>query len=155
MGKNVKPVVNPPRKIPYALKNKVKNELNRLKKMRVIKKVKEPTEGVNSLVVVEKPNKTVRLCLDPRELNKSILREHFPLNTVEEVAAKVKNGKIYSVFDASDGYWQIRLTKESQKYTTFNSPFGRYKYLRLPLGIKSSSKVFQRTISQTLENIDG
>ena len=110
---------------------------------------------MNSLVVVEKPNKSVRLCLDPRELNKSILREHFPMKTVEEVAAKVKNAKIYSVLDASNGYWQIRLTKDSQKYTTFNSPFGRYKYLRLPFGIKSSSEVFQRTISQILENIDG
>ena len=155
VDKNAKPVVNPPRKIPYALKNKVKNELNRLEKMRVIKKVTEPTEWVNSLVVVEKPNKSVRLCLDPRELNKSILREHFPMKTVEEVAAKVKNAKIYSVLDASNGYWQIRLTKDSQKYTTFNSPFGRYKYLRLPFGIKSSSEVFQRTISQILENIEG
>ena len=74
---------------------------------------------------------------------------------MEEVAAKVKNAKIYSVLDASNGYWQIRLTKDSQKYTTFNSPFGRYKYLRLPFDIKSSSEVFQRTISQILENIDG
>ena len=155
LDKNAKPVVNPPREIPYALKNKVKNELNRLEKMKVIKKVTEPTEWVNSLVVVEKPNKSVRLCLDPRELNKSILREHFPMKTVEEVAAKVKNAKIYSVLDASNGYWQIRLTKDSQKYTTFNSPFGRYKYLRLPFGIKSSSEVFQRTISQILENIEG
>ena len=155
LDKNAKPVVNPPRKIPYALKNKVKNELSRLEKMRVIKKVTEPTEWVNSLVVVEKPNKSVRLCLDPRELNKSILREHFPMKTVEEVAAKVKNAKVYSVLDASNGYWQIRLTKDSQKYTTFNSPFGRYKYLRLPFGIKSSSEVFQRTIFQILENIDG
>ena len=71
LDKNAKPVVNPPRKIPYALK-KVKNELNRLEKMRVIKEVTEPTEWVNSLVVVEKLNKNVRLCLDPRELNKSI-----------------------------------------------------------------------------------
>ena len=77
------------------------------------------------------------------------------MKTVEEVAAKVKNAKIYSVLGASNGYWQIRLTKDSQKYTTFNSPCGRYKYLRLPFGIKSSSEVFQRTISQILENIDG
>ena len=111
--------------------------------MRVIEKVSEPTEWVNSLVVVEKPNKKVRYCLDQRDLNKSILREHYPMKTVEEVAAKVDNAKVYRVLDASNGYWQIKLSKDSQKYSTFNSPFGRYKYLRLPFGIKSSSEVFQ------------
>lgn len=155
IDKEAKPVIHPPRKIPYALKNKVKNELNRLEKMRVIEKVTEPTEWVNSLVVVEKPNKDVRLCLDPRDLNKSVLREHYPMKTVEEVAAKVSTAKMYSVLDASNGYWQIKLSKDSQKYTTFNTPFGRYKYLRLPFGISSSSEVFQRTVSQILENIEG
>ena len=75
---DAKPVVHPPRKIPFAMKNKVKNKLSQLERMRVIEKVSEPTEWVNSLVVVEKPNKTVRLCLDPRELKKSILREYYP-----------------------------------------------------------------------------
>ena len=58
---------------------------------------------MNSLVVIEKPNKSVRLCLDPRELNKSILREHFPLKTMEEIKAKIKNVKVYNVLDASKG----------------------------------------------------
>ena len=55
----------------------------------------------------------VRLCLYSRELNKNILREHFPMKTVEEVAAKVKNAKVYSILDALNSYWQIRLTKVS------------------------------------------
>ena len=155
LDKDAKSAVHPPRKIPFALKNKVKNELSRLESMRVIQKVSEPTEWVNSLVVVEKPNKDVRLCLVPIDLNKNILREHYPMKTVEEVAAKVNNAKVYSVIDASNGYWQIKLSKVSQKYTTFNTPFGRYKYLRLPFGIKSSSEVFQRTVSQIIENLDG
>ena len=77
------------------------------------------------------------------------------MKTVEEVAAKVNNAKVYSVLDASNGYWQIKLSKDSQKYTTFNTLFGRYKYVRLPFGIKSSSEVFQRTVSQIIENLDG
>ena len=145
LDKDAKPVV-PPRKIPFAMKTKVKDKLSRLERMRVIEKVSEPTEWVNSLVVEEKPNKRVRLCLDPRDLNKSILREHYPMKTVEEVAAKANNAKVYSVLDASNGYWQMKLSKDSQKYTTFNTPFVRYKHLRLPFGIKSSSEVFQRTV---------
>ena len=67
----------------------------------------------------------------------------------------MNNAKVYSVLDASNGYWQIKLSKDSQKYTTFNTPSGRHTYLRLPFGIKSSSEVFQRTVSQILENLDG
>ena len=59
LDKDANPVVHPPRKIPFALKNKVKNELSRLERMRVIQKVSEPTEWVNPLVMVEKPNKDV------------------------------------------------------------------------------------------------
>ena len=72
LDKDAKTVVHPPRKFPFALKNKVKNELSRLERMRVIQNVSEPTEWVKSLVVVEKPNKDVQLCLDPRDLSKSI-----------------------------------------------------------------------------------
>ena len=55
----------------------------------VIRKAEEPTEWVSSLVVVEKPNGKVRLCLDPRDLNKAIQREHYPMETGEEVAAEL------------------------------------------------------------------
>ena len=110
------------------MKNKVMDYLSRLKRMRVIEKVSEPTEWVNSLVLIEKPNKKVRLCLDPRNLNKSILREHYPMKTVVEVAEKVENAKVYSILCASYGYWHIKLSIDSQKYTTFNTPFRRYKY---------------------------
>ena len=103
LEKDAKPVVHPQWKISFAMKNKVKNELSRLERMRVIEKVSEPTEWVNSLVVVEKPNKSEQLCLDPRNLNKSILQEHYPMKTAEEVAAKVNNAKVYSVLDASNG----------------------------------------------------
>ena len=65
--------------------------------------------------VVEKPNTKERLCIDPSDLNKSILREHNLKKTVEGVAAKVNNAKFYIVLDASNGYWQIKLSIDSQK----------------------------------------
>ena len=77
------------------------------------------------------------------------------MKTLKEVAAKVKDAKIYSVFDVSNGYWQIRLAIDCQKYTMFNSPFESYKHLRLAFGNKSVSEVFQRTVSQIRENIGG
>ena len=155
LNDNAKPVVHPPRKVPYAMRSKVKAELERMESMNVIEKVTEPTDWVNSIVVVEKPNKTVRICIDPRDLNKNIKREHYPMKTVESVAAQVKSAKVYSVLDARNGFWQKKLSKDCQNYTTFNTPFGRFKYLRLPFGISSSPEVWQRTVSQIFENVEG
>ncbi|XP_069101574.1 uncharacterized protein [Argopecten irradians] len=131
----VTPVVSPPRKIPHTLQNQVNEELDRMEQCGVIIKVEEPTQWVNPIVIVKKPNGTVRLCLDPRELNKAVLREHYPLKTVEEVAANVGTAKVFSTLDAASGFYQINLAEQSTWLTTFNTPYGRYKFERLPFGI--------------------
>ena len=77
-----KPVIHPPRRVPFAMKKKVKEELQRMESLGVIKKVDQPTEWVNSMVAVEKKNTgKLRICIDPSELNRSIMREHYPLPT--------------------------------------------------------------------------
>ena len=81
------PVVHPSRKVSFAMREKLRNELIRLKELNVIAKVNEPTSWVNSLVVVNKKNGNLRLCLDPRNLNRAILREHFNLPTREELTS--------------------------------------------------------------------
>lgn len=132
---NVAPKVHPPRIIAHALKPKVKEELDRMVREKVITKVETPTAWVNLIVVVEEPNGKVRICLDPRDLNRGILREHYPLKTVEEVAATLKDAQVFSTLDAASGFYQIKLTERSTWVTTFNTPYGRYKFERLPFGI--------------------
>ena len=153
---DAKPVVHPPRKIPFAQRKKVKKELDRMVRNGIIQAVKGLTDLVNSIVVAEKANKVdVRICLDPRDLNKYIKREHCPMKTVEEVAATVQGEEVFSVLDASSGFWQIRLANACTNLTVFISPFGRYKFLRLPFGICSSPEVWQRAVSQLYENVEG
>ena len=79
----VTPVVNPPRTIPVALRDRVKTELEDMEKHGVIRKVEEPTDWVSSMAIVEKPDGSLRICLDPRHLNKAIKREHFQLPTID------------------------------------------------------------------------
>ena len=152
---SVQPVVHAPRKIPISLKDQVKKELNRMEEIGVVVKQKDPTRWVNSMVVVRKPNGKIRLCIDPRDLNKAVQREHFPLKTVEEVVSQMPGAKVFSRLDAVSGFWHVRLDEPSSRLCTFNTPFGRYRFLRLPFGIKSAPEVFQKFISDMVKDIEG
>ena len=143
-----------PRKVPVALHELVKKELQRMENDGVIKKQEEPTDWVNSMVIVKMPKK-LRFCIDHRDLNKAIKREHFPMKTTEEVVQNMQGAKVFSKLDATSGYWQLKLDEESSKLCTFNTPFGHYRFLRVPFGIVSASEIFQRVMSQMVKDIDG
>ena len=80
----VPPVVHPPRRVPVALRNQIKEKLDEMVASDVITPVTRPTEWVASMLVIVKPNK-LRICLDPRDLNKAIRREHYQLPTAENL----------------------------------------------------------------------
>lgn len=149
------PVVHPCRKVPFALQEKLKDELARMEKLGVIKKIDEPTEWVSSLVVVQKKTGALRTCLDPRDLNKAIRRAHFKLPTREEIMAQFAGATWFSKLDASEtsGFWQMKLDEESSRLCTFNTPEGRYRFLRLPYGILSAPEVYHKTIHMIFEHI--
>ena len=126
-----------------------------MERLNVIEKIDEPTEWVNSMAVVVKPNGKLRICIDPRDLNQAITREYYPMTTIEEIVAHTPNAKIFSVLDTSSGFWQIQLDNESARLCTFNTPFGRYMFKRLPFGISSAQDVFQRIMSEIFQDIEG
>ena len=101
---DARPVVHPPRKVPVLLRERLKEELDDMENDGVIKKVDEPTPWVNSLVIVEKPNGSLRLCLDPRDLNKVIKREHYQLPTFEEISTRLSGARYFTKLDANKGF---------------------------------------------------
>ena len=105
------------------------------KKLGVIQRQREPTDWLSSLTYTTKKNGDIRICLDPRSLNKAIKREHCKLPSRKKIMAEFAGAKFFSKLDASIGFWQIKLDPESSKLTCFNSPFGRYVYRRLPFGL--------------------
>jgi hypothetical protein len=149
------PVVHACRKVPFALRKKLKEELGRMEKMDVITKMDEPTEWVSSLVIVVKRNGDLRICLDPRDLNKAIKREHFKLPTREERMSQFAGVKWFSKLDASSGFWQMKLDDASSRLCTFNTPEGRYRFLHLPYGILSAPEVYHKTIHMIFVRIPG
>ena len=75
------------------------------------------------MVVAQKPN-DLRICLDPTRLNRGILWGQQQTKRAKEVVATMPNAKVFSVFDAQSGYWQISLDEKSYKLCTFNTPWG-------------------------------
>ncbi|GFO40350.1 transposon ty3-i Gag-Pol polyprotein [Plakobranchus ocellatus] len=101
---DVEPIVSTARKIPYAQREKVLNELKRMEKLEVIVKEDGPTEWVNPIIVVNKPNGQVRICMDPQRLNQALKREYYQIPTVEEISSKMTGACYYSKLDASSGF---------------------------------------------------
>ena len=155
IDESVPPVIHPPRQLPVAIRELVREELERLEKLEVIAKVHKPTKWVNSMVVVRKRNNKVRICIDPTDLNKAIKREHYPMNSIEDISTRLHGSKVFSTLDANSGYFQVKLSDESSDLTTFNSPFGRFKYLRMPMGAKCSAEIFQREMMNVFSDLDG
>ena len=105
----------------------------------VLCKVDQPTDWVNNLVVAEKRNGSLRLCLDPKDLNKAIKREHHKIPIIQEISSELTGKKVFSTLDLKNGYWQIELDQESSLLCTFATPFERYRFTRMPFRISSKS----------------
>ncbi len=156
LGDNAEPVVNPPRSVAIDLQDQFQQELEHMKAMGIISPVTQPTEWVNAFVVVEKSEgQGLRICLDPRELNKNIKREHYYTRTIDDILPKVAGAKYFSVLDARSGYWMVELDEDSSLLTTFSTPFGRFKFNRLPFGIVVSQDVFQRKMDKIFGDLSG
>lgn len=151
----VRPVVHAPRKLPVAIKENLRNKLNEMEQQQIIAKVDGPTDWVNSMTVVRKPNGDLRICLDPQDLNLAIKREHFSLPTLEDITVKLSGAKYFSTVDAKNGFWQLKLSSDCTDLCTFNTAFGRYKFLRLPYGITSASEVFHKRMFEMFDDMEG
>ena len=147
---DVKPVITSVRKIPFALKPKLKKELKRMVDLKIIGQEEKPTDGLMLL------SWCPRIRLDPLHLNKTIKRQRHRLPTAEEIISEMAGACYFSKLDASSGYWQVKIDDESADLLTFVTPFGRYRFKRLSCGIHSASEVFQAEVASILaRNLTG
>ena len=149
------PVIHPARRVSYRLQEQFDETLSDMASSEIITKVTEPTEWVNPIVTVRKPSGALRICLDPLELNKAIRGEHYYIPTPGAIVAKLHGAQYFSTLDATSGFLQIPLDDASSYLTTFATPSWRYRFLRLPFGIKSAPEVFHRTIVEMFHDIEG
>lgn len=126
-----------------------------MEQLGVITKVEEPTDWCSGMVTVPKKNGAVRICVDLTKLNEDVCREKYILPSVEQSLGLLGGAKVFSKLDANMGFWQIPLSDQSAKYTTFTTPFGRFFFNRLPFGTASAPEYFQRRMSMVIEGLSG
>nr|XP_039255214.1 uncharacterized protein K02A2.6-like [Styela clava] len=154
---NAQPVVHPPRTVPVHILPLYKKELENMIANDVVEPVTQPTDWVNSIVCnVTKTSdgkQKVRLCLDPKDLNKNINREHYYSRTIDGILPKLHAKKYFSVVDTKRGFWHVELDDESSLLCTFNTPFGRHRFKRLAFGTCVSQDIFQKKLDDIFQNI--
>ena len=110
---------------------------------------------MNSVVHVTKPSGELRIRLDPKDLNTCVRRPHHHTQVQEDILPQLQGTSVFTILDARSGYWNVKLDDESKWLTTFNTPYGRYCFRRLPFGLISAQDVFQKKVDHTFEDLPG
>ncbi|CAK1581572.1 unnamed protein product [Parnassius mnemosyne] len=143
------------RPVPFALKNKVSAELDRLVRAGILKPVSY-SNYASPIVAVLKKNNDVRIFGDySMTINKALIIDSYPLPKISELCASLHDCRYFSRLDLSNSYNQFLLDDESQKYTCINTHKGLFVYTRLVFGLSNAPALFQRAMVQLLQGIDG
>ena len=151
----VKPVAQKARKIPYGLQSKVEDKLKELENKGIIEKVEGPAKWASPLVVVPKSNGDIRLCTDMRRANEAIIREKFPIPTVDDILHEINGSKVFSKLDLKWGYHQLELDEDSRDITTTVTHKGHYRYTRLIFGMNNAAEYYQYHIGDAIRDCAG
>ena len=153
---NSVPKFNPARSVPYALRDKVDRELQRLQDEGILEPVETAEWAAPIVTVLKRDKSSIRICGDfSVTVNPVSKLERYPIPKPEDLFAKLANGKRFSTLDLSHAYQQVPLEVESRKYVVVNTHRGLFQYTRLPFGISSATGIFQRVMENLLQGIEG
>ena len=142
----------PPYQVPIHLRGDVNKEIDKL----VANNIIEPSSSVDwcaPIVPVRKPDKTIRLCIDYREINKVTPLDRHVIPTLPQILNRVGHASVLSKIDLTSGFHQIPVHPQSRDITTFLSPKGKFRFTRMPFGLKNAPSHFQRNMERVLEPV--
>ncbi|XP_062586907.1 uncharacterized protein LOC134248532 [Saccostrea cucullata] len=143
------PITQRPYRIPEAKKQEVKESLNEMLEQGLITPSKSP--WASPIVLVNKPDGTIRICVDYRKLNEITLTDPYPIPRMSDIFEKIGSAKYLSRFDLTKGYWQVPLAKETREKSAFITPFGLFEFTVMPFGMKTSPASFIRLMDRILD----
>ena len=150
---SAKPSFYKPRTVPFALRGRVEQELDRLERMGVIEAVTF-SEWAAPIVPIVKQDGSIRICGDYKlTINQVADLESYPLPRIDDLLASLGKGQLFSKLDLANAYLQLALDEDSKKFVSISTQKGLYRYNRLPFGVASAPAIFQRTMEGLLGDI--
>ena len=144
---NVKPHHSKPYPVPHSQEQKLKAELERLCQYGIMRKINR-SEWACPMFTISKPDGSLRSLADLRELNKVIKRKPYPLPKITDMLQKLEGFMFATSLDLNMGYYHTLLTPNASRLCTVVVPWGKYEYLRLPMGLCNSPDIFQEKMSE-------
>ncbi len=153
---NKEPEFHKARPVPYAIRDSVEKELNKMVDEGVLKRVSTASCAAPIVAVPKKNSERIRVCGDfSVTYNSCADVVQYPIPRIEDLHAALQGCKTFSVLDMSQAYHQIPIAEDSHKYLTINTHCGLFQFTRLPNGIHSGPALFQRTMDSLLSGIPG
>ena len=147
------PIRSPPYKVPQKLEEEVNREVEKMLEMGIIRPSKSP--WASPIVIVPKPDGSIRFCVDYRKLNSVTKMDAYPIPSTERMIEKVASAKYITTIDLTKGYWQIPLETSTIEKSAFITTKGLYEFLVMPFGMKTAPATFQRMMSEiVLKGLD-
>ncbi|GFS78957.1 retrovirus-related Pol polyprotein from transposon 17.6 [Trichonephila clavipes] len=150
--RNHLPVAVPPYRMNPSKKEILKQEIDRLLSEDTIEECESPY--ASPVVLIPKPNGTFRLCIDYRKLNEITVADTYPLPRMDDLLHQAKITPFMYTLDLRAGYHQVKVHVEDQDKTAFVCPFGTYRFLRMPYGLRNAPATFQRLMNRFCNGLE-
>ena len=150
---HAKPYHARPYPVPKINERKLREEVERLVKFGVLRKINR-SEWACPMFTINKPDGTLRSLADLRELNKRIVRKPFPLPKISDMLLGLEGFQWATSLDLNMGFYHLILTPNSSRLCTIVLPWGKYEYLRLPMGLCNSPDIFQEKINELIDGLE-
>ena len=140
--------------VPHIQKALFKKELDALVNLDVLEKDSSSEWAAPSFTQPKKNPNELRFLSDFRQLNKCIIRKPYPLPKISEILKELTGLSYATALDLKMGYYTIRLNPDAQRICTIITPWGKYKYKRLPMGIMTAPDIFQNKMSDLMSHLE-
>ena len=154
LKEGAKPHHSKPYPVPHIHRAQFKKELDALEAMGVIKRDSSSQWAAPAFTIPKKDGKSLRFLTDFRQINKSLIRKPYPLPKISEVLQQLEGLTFATALDLKMGYYTLRLDPDAQSICTIITPWGKYKYLRLPMGIMCAPDIFQNKMSDLMRHLE-